>query len=284
MNTVVFAFLVVCVAYTCSHVLHYTVTEDALKPPKGYTPRKPETPEEIETARKALHKEGFFQGDIKLLGDGRNAIKYSQYKWPNNTMIYTIESSIQDKTADIQAGMTWISSNTCFKFKQRTTETNYVSIRNNPEGCYYAGPGYFNQGMQELNLQDPGCVYYGTIIHELIHGLGFYHEQMRPDRDNYITVNYQNVEFGQEPQFDKTEPNIISVYNLTYQGASIMHYGSYAFSSNGQPTMVSKTNPSVPFVEPYDKTPTKCDVLRLNRHLGCSGFTTFTQVNCDTYG
>lgn len=46
-------------------------------------------------------------------------------------------------------------------------------------------------GKQEISLE-AGCDQL-RAAHEIIHALGRYHEQSRPDRDSYVTINSDNI-------------------------------------------------------------------------------------------
>ncbi len=53
-----------------------------------------------------------------------------------------------------------------------------------------------NGGEQELSLSKSGCTSTGTAVHEFCHALGFWHEQNRPDRDNFVTIKFGNIKEG----------------------------------------------------------------------------------------
>jgi astacin len=98
-------------------------------------------------------------------------------------------------------------------------------------------PG-FNGGMQvqPLQLQPSGCGELGIVLHELGHALGMAHEQSRPDRDQSVTIHWQNVQQGYEGQF---EVDADAYTDQDYDYTSVMHYGSTSFSKNGQPTITT---------------------------------------------
>lgn len=79
---------------------------------------------------------------------------------------------------------------------------------------------------QELSLQKNGCLGRGTIIHELIHSLGYDHMHSHSDRDHFIEIKWNNIKPDVVDNFDKVDPDRFSNFGTTYDLYSLMHYDS----------------------------------------------------------
>ncbi|CAD7089224.1 unnamed protein product [Hermetia illucens] len=189
-------------------------------------------------AERRLEEAGFFEGDMRF-PPGRNALVNTATRWTSKTVYYQIDGafSAAEKNTIIGA-LNAIQSATCVKFVARSNQANYVYVTRENSGCWsYVG---MLKGRQQLNLQGNGCVYHGTAIHEFLHALGVHHQQSASDRDNYVTIQYANIQSGTEGNFDKYSSSYVTDFGIGYDYGSIMHYDAYAFSKNGQKTIVTK--------------------------------------------
>jgi len=75
----------------------------------------------------------------------------------------------------------------------------------------------------------------GTILHEMGHIIGLYHEFQRADRNHYVSVNYNNAIKGSWGNFEilTDDVQILGLYDY----ASLMQYPAYSFSRNGGPVI-----------------------------------------------
>lgn len=166
--------------------------------------------------------------------------------WTNSTIPYVIGSGFSAAMiGQINFAIDYMNRSTNICMIPRTNQANYLTMiptAPNATFCYSDRIG-MGSGEQFLGLDDigdgGGC-WYGTIVHEILHAAGFWHEQSREDRDTYVDILWNNIiqDPGLLAQFDKHISDGQDIGNYDY--LSIMHYGPLSFTANGQPTITRK--------------------------------------------
>ncbi|XP_023943796.2 hatching enzyme 1.2-like [Bicyclus anynana] len=185
---------------------------------------------------------GYAEGDILMPQLVRNGMRETTSRWQNGIIPYVIDTTYTQAQRDIiMRAIADYHRLTCLRFVPHSGQTDYILIKNTNTGCW-SSVGRIG-GRQEVNLQAPGCVNKkGTILHELLHAIGFLHEQSRPERDNFVTIQYGNIKTGAENNFKKEDAMRTHDYGVTYDYNSVLHYSEFAFSKNKQKTIVPKMN------------------------------------------
>ena len=162
-------------------------------------------------------------------------------RWPGGRVPYVIDTNfvapqrVIDAMAHIRTNAAGVSfspknswDNTWVRFSN-STDPNFCG--KSPVGVQ-GGP--FGDNGVLINTDTNRCGM-GVVVHELLHTLGFYHEQSRCNRDNYVQILSDNIQSGYSDQFDKICFPAVDLES--YDESSIMHYDSHAYGKivNGSP-------------------------------------------------
>lgn len=177
-----------------------------------------------------------FEGDI-VIASRRETLglttAHPRFRWPSRTIVYHVARTLVRPERVAQA-IQHLSDHTILRFRRRTDETDYVLFKNGPGCSSFVGKV---GGVQFITLS-PECAV-GNAIHEIGHTAGLWHEHSRADRDDHVTINWDNIAPTYRHNFDQHISDGDDVGEYDY--GSIMHYPSNAFALDGSmPTVLPK--------------------------------------------
>ena len=200
------------------------------------------------------------EGQTIIPTHGSTEAPLPQY-WKNGIVPYGIQPNVPNPKR-IEDAIEFFNQHTSVKFVPYQGQADALIFEKGPEHCY----SYLGRvgGLQPVSLAD-NC---GPpeIMHELMHALGFVHEQSRTDRDQFVEVLWDNIEEKFKSQFAMVPEVMMEAYHgATFDEHSIMLYDPRIFTVKpGLPNMRSLS--AVP-LEPHQSLSDQ-DIHRVNRLYG----------------
>ncbi|MBO9660673.1 MAG: hypothetical protein J7527_17760, partial [Chitinophagaceae bacterium] len=155
------------------------------------------------------------------------------YIWPKGDVPVKIDISMRDQKNQINErlydnaikAIDHLNQQTNLRLIAYKNQRDYIRIMYSPETEFGGLSPVGRRGGEQI-IYITRLSTTKTIVHELLHSLGFWHEQNRPDRDQHIIIDTNKI----KPQFRyafQIEPGVTST---EYDYQSIMHYDQYAFA------------------------------------------------------
>jgi uncharacterized repeat protein (TIGR02543 family) len=163
---------------------------------------------------------------------------YSSTLWPKVSGVYQVPYTVASTSGGISAINTAISRfNSAFpgiiQFVPRASQVDYVEFNLDPALKGNICSSMIGRlGGKQVIGGAPTCT---RLLHEMGHTVGLYHEQTRPDRNNFLTLFPQNISKFRAYDFATAADNfqVLGFYDYAAQ----VEYPAFEFSTNGNPTL-----------------------------------------------
>lgn len=181
----------------------------------------------------------------KLFGaTSRNGLEGKKYIWPDNTVnvYYNDFDSEEFKNRFESAAAEIMEAAPCIKFKywtstdfdsRKSNKLDFVHVYENPYAITcHSSVGYERFAWRTMDLSSNGTFCNKQkMLHALLHILGFFHMDNSADRDNYVTIDWGNLN-GRDRGLGlfNVIPSGITRFGTLYDYTSIMHEGPYSSS------------------------------------------------------
>lgn len=176
------------------------------------------------------------QQQIRTVRSKRSIVvdKTRESFWESGIVPYEIDTKVG--FSDIQIGrikeaMKHWERYTCIIFVERnaTEHMDFIRLTRNDSDCGCCSYTGKIGGEQEVIIDKCDFGDISDIVHVLGHAIGFYHEHQRPDRDQYVEFNENNLKRNSTGDLKKLKLNQVDTLDEPYDFESIMHYSQYFF-------------------------------------------------------
>ena len=160
--------------------------------------------------------------------------------WPNGTMPYSISDDFPPPNENPDSRREWVvyAIREMNKLRERTGLTLTEKTQEDPhsvvfvrsEGSCSSMVG-MQGGVQQIRCDVGDGFGVDSVMHEIMHAAGIYHEHTRPDRKAYVRIMKDVIDPDKLHNFEK--PSMPVGHTDDYDYKSLMHYHQYACLDDG---------------------------------------------------